>query len=389
MKIAIFSDTFSPQINGVARVAHQSAEILAKLGHQVMVLTAAARTNKEKLTSNNGFSVAFCPSLPVGVYPGERAALPFGFSAFSKIKKFGPEIIHSHTPFAIGWGSVFASKISGIKLIGTHHTFYDHYLKYIKMDYRWAKWLTWKYTVRYYNFCDLVISPSKSLADELVNRGLYKPIRIIANAIDTNFFKPATPEIKKRLKKKFGIADCSLIYMGRLSYEKNIDQALRAFSLAAKENSRISFMIVGDGPEKINLENFASDLGIRNKVIFTGFLRDGKLLETLQASDIFITASKSENMPLSVLEAMATGLPIVAVAEKGMPEIVKNGINGFLAGADDWRTMSEHILQICSDKKLREKFSSASHVLAADHSPANIGGLLEKTYQEVLNGKIT
>lgn len=389
MKIAIFSDTFSPQINGVARVAHQSAEILVKLGHQVMVLTATARANKKKLASDNGFSVAFCPSLPAGVYPGERAALPFGFSALSKIKKFGPEIIHSHTPFAIGWGSVLASKISGIKLIGTHHTFYDHYLKHVKMDYGWARWLTWKYTVKYYNFCDLVISPSKSLANELVDHGLHKPIKVIANAINTDFFKPASPETKKRLKNKFGIADFSLIYMGRLSYEKNIDQALRAFSLAAKKNPRLNFMVVGDGPEKINLENFTSDLGIRSKVIFTGFLRDGELLETLQASDIFITASKSENMPLSVLEAMAAGLPIVAVAEKGMPEIVKNGINGFLAEADDYRTMSKNILQMCSDKKLRKKFSSASRVLAAGHSPENIGGLLEKTYQEVLSGKIT
>ena len=388
MRIAIFSDTFFPQINGVANVAYQSAKSLADLGHEVVVFVASAKSNKETVKNSGNFKVVFYPSMPAFVYPNERAAFPVGISASVQLMKFNPDIIHSHTPFSIGWAAIFAAKSSGAKLVGTHHTFYDHYLKHVKMDYDWGKKLSWKLTVGYYNFCDLVLSPTQSLADGLVENGLGKPVKIFQNPIDTEIFAPVTKIKKDSLKKKFGIPGLSLVYMGRLSYEKSIDQAIMAFALAVKNNPKIRLMLVGDGPEKAKLEQLCSDLKIADKVIFTGVLRDSELAEALQANDAFITASKSENMPLSVLEAMATALPVVAVSEKGLKEMIKDGVSGLLSPADNAEKMSENILKIFSDAKLIKNMGAASRKSAEQYSGENITKSLEEIYKNILINKI-
>jgi len=180
----------------------------------------------------------------------------------------------------------------------------------------------------------------------------------------------------------------SLVYMGRLSYEKSIDQAISAFVLAVKNNPEIRLMLVGDGPEKANLKQLCDDLKIADKVIFTGILRDNELAEALQSNDIFITSSKSENMPLSVLEAMATGLPVVAVSEKGLKEMVKDGVSGLLSPADNAGRMSENILRIFSDEKLIKNMGAASRKLAEEYSVENITKLLEEIYKNILINKI-
>src|ERR1700733_12502908 len=166
MKIAIFSDTFFPQVNGVANVAYGSALSLSKLGHEVIVFAPIAPKNRH-LLKNLAFEVVVLPSLPAYFYPGERGAVPFSFSALKKLKKFNPDIIHSHTPFSVGCMAVIFAKMLKVKLVGTHHTFYDHYLKHIKMDFASARKFSWKLTDFYYNRCDLVLSPTQSLADEL------------------------------------------------------------------------------------------------------------------------------------------------------------------------------------------------------------------------------
>jgi len=387
MKIAIFSDTFLPQPNGVANFVYQSAQSLAERGHEVCVFTVCHAKHKALVTSCEKINVIILPSLPAGAYSGERLTLPMG-AAFKKLKKFQPDIIHSHTPFAVGWEAVWGAKILKTALVGTHHTFYDHYLKHIKADYNWVKRFSWKYTVAYYNRCDLVLSPSQSLADVMSVKGLKKPIAVLQNFIDTGFFlPPASACVKNELKKEFGVKGKSLVYMGRVSYEKSIDQVLKAFALVLKKNPSLQLMIVGDGPERNNLEKLAVQLGIKSKVIFTGLLLGEKLVKALQANEIFVTASKSENMPLSVLEAMAVGLPMITVQEKGLAELIKDGVNGFFVPSDQPQALAEKILELIGQSKTLEKFSIASRELANKYSKENVTCLLEKAYEQALKFK--
>jgi len=388
MKIAIFSDSFYPQVDGVASVVYESAQGLSKLGHDVYVFTASTgrffkhREGRKEKAQN--FTLFRIPSIPALIYSGYRLALPVGF-ALNKLRKIKPDIIHTHTPFSVGWEAVWSAKIFGIPIISTHHTFYNHYLKHAKVDYAWAKKVSWRYTIGYYNRCDFVLSPSKSLADELKFQGLKKPIKTLPNPIDTEFFQPVSSQTKKEeLKKTLGIKGISLVYMGRVSYEKSIDQVIKAAALAMKKFPNLQLVIVGDGPERKKLEKLANDLEIEQNVLFFGIKHGKNLVEALQANDVFLTASKTENMPVSILEAMATGLPVIGVDALGIPEIVLDNVNGFIVPPDGIKEMAVKILELIEDAKLRERFSKKSRELSLNYSQEEIVRKLENEYNKLI-----
>jgi 1,2-diacylglycerol 3-alpha-glucosyltransferase len=359
MKIAIYSDTYPPQVNGVASFAEKTARALTERGHNVQV-----------------FSTNVIPSLPFWGYPGERILLPLGFS-LPKVWKFKPDVIHTHTPLGIGWEAIYVSKLLRVPVVGTHHTFYDHYLRYVGMDYEFTKKMSWLYTVAYYNRCDFVMSPSRSLADFLIAHGLRRPTEIVPNCIDTDLFRPGENEKTGK----------TLVYMGRLGHEKSIDVVLRAFAILRKEFPGVELAIVGDGPERATLEGLARELGICDSVRFLGVKRGAELVHALQESDIFLTASASDNMPLSILEAMATGLPVVGANALGIPEIVRDGADGFLCAPFSPESMAEKTAILLRDPAMRKKFSESAHLAAQNYSRARVAENLENIYTKVIKKK--
>lgn len=385
MRIAIFSDTFLPQLNGVVTTVYQSAKSLIDLGHEVVIFTVARDPYKYIDQRYAHVKIITLPSIPAFIYPALRFTVPLGFAYF-QLKEFNPDVIHTHTPFAVGWEAVIGAKMLGVPLVGTHHTFYDDYLKHVKMDYKWGKKFSWKYTAVYYNFCDLILSPTQSLADALETQKLSKPVSILRNSLDTDFFMPVKKLIdKKNLKKRFGIKGQSIIFEGRLSYEKSLDIVLKAFALMSKKMPDLKLMLAGDGPERNNLEKLAEKLNVKEKVIFTGFIPYGeKVVETYRANDIYLTASKSENMPIAILEAMACGLPIIAVRERGLAEIINDNVNGFFAKTDDPADMAEKTLELLSNSALLKKFGKASRKLALQYSHKQVTSDLEKKYSDLI-----
>jgi 1,2-diacylglycerol 3-alpha-glucosyltransferase len=359
MKIAIYSDTYPPQINGVSIFAELSSRALTKRGHEVKV-----------------FSPASLPSMPFWGYPGERMVIPLGFSLLN-VHKFMPDIIHTHTPFGVGWEAIYAATILGVPVVGTHHTFYDHYLKHVHLENELSKKMSWIYTVTYYNRCDAVTTPSKSLGKTLADNGLKRPMYVVPNCIDTDLFVPSE---KKKKGNRF-------IYMGRLGYEKSIDVAINAFAILKKDLDAARFSIVGDGPERKDLEDLVSRLGLGDSVTFCGVKRGADLAEALREADIFLTASASENMPLSVLEAMASGLPVVGARSLGIPEIVRDGGNGLLFEPGNASDMAEKMRTLLGDAGMKEKFSEASRAFAMDFSMDRIGEMLEEVYEKIRKEK--
>jgi glycosyltransferase involved in cell wall biosynthesis len=378
MKIALFTDTFIPQVNGVANTVFRSAMSLSDLGHEVLVCTIS-KNNKEEITklSNNKIKILTLPSTSAIVYKGERLSAPIGL-AMVEMKKFQPDIMHTHTPFSVGWEAVLAAKKLKTPLIGTHHTFFDHYLKYVFLDYNWAKKISWKVTVGYYNRCQLVISPTHSLSDGLKENGLKRTVEIVVNPVNTEKFRPDQ-------NKKSGTKN--LVYMGRVGYEKSIDDVIRAVVEVKKKIPDIQLHIVGDGPEKENLQKLANDLGLAENVHFDGFLQGDDLIRALQKSDIFLSGSKSENMPLSILEAMAVGLPIIAVSSLGLVEIVADGQNGFLTSPGNPTEMADKVLELFADEKKLKNFSEKSREMSLQYSDRKSAEKLVEIYEKLIKTK--
>jgi glycosyltransferase involved in cell wall biosynthesis len=384
MKIALFSDTFAPQVNGVANTVKNSARALSQLGHEVCVYTLSAKNNKElENESSDLFKVITLPSIEIPFYPGERFYLPLGFS-IKNLMKFKPDIIHVHTPFSVGFEGAMLGKFFHIPIVGTHHTFFDHYLKHIHLDYSWARKFSWWSTVVFYNLTNTTISPTHSLKDELRSHGLKKPIEILSNSINFQVFYN-NKSTKKSTKK------LSFVYMGRVSYEKSIDEVIKAAAEVFKMLPESKLMIIGDGPEKTKLEELAKNLCVENNITFTGFLHGQSLVDALLENDIFVTASKSENMPLAVLEAMSVGLPIIAISSLGMSEIVERDGNGFLLPNEDTnRTIKNIANKICTllnNDKLRESFQKRSIELSLKYSEKETTEKLINIYKKILNLK--
>ena len=381
MRIALFTDTFPPEVNGVANTVERSAKELAKRGHTVCVFTVSKLSAKElRKQSGGAYGVETIPSLGVPIYLGVRVVPPVGL-ALRKIARFKPDILHAHTPFSLGWEAVWAARFLNVPLVGTHHTFFDYYLKHIHLDYSWAKHLTWKLTVWYYNRCDLVISPTRSLADGLVENGLKRPHEVLANGTDTDFFRPSSD--KSQSKSRLGLSEKVLIHLGRLSYEKSVDEVIRAFALLLEKEKDATLVIVGDGPSKAELEALARELGIERRVRFTGFILGKELLGYLQAGDVFVSASKSENMPLAFIEAMATALPIVAVRSLGLTEMIEHEKNGYLVAPGDRGAIAGRSLTLLQNVELRERFGAHSRTLSEKYSEAAVTERLEHTYTKV------
>jgi glycosyltransferase involved in cell wall biosynthesis len=360
--------------------------LLGELGHGVLVFTVSEKKEEDFLKISNGkFRVVKYRSLPFWCYPGERITMPYGL-VIKKIKDFQPDIIHTHTPFGVGWEAILAAKLFKLPLVGTNHTFYDHYLKHINLDFHFIKKISWKFMIAYYNRCDLVLSPSKSMAESLVKYGLKRQLVVFPNLVDTELFKPAlSSEEKNKLKMKLGIRGKAFIYHGRISYEKGIDQVIKAFALISKKNSNLILIIAGSGPEKENLIELVKNLNLVNNVIFTTFEHKPEFIDFLRASDVFVTACKNENMPLAVLEAMASGLPVIAVDALGLPEIVKDNINGFIVPPDNLKIMSQKMYELISSDQLLSKFSLVSRELSYNYSQSKFVQSLIQIYQKLID----
>ncbi|MFA5954056.1 MAG: glycosyltransferase [Patescibacteria group bacterium] len=386
MRIALFSDTFFPQVNGVATVVATSARDLIKRGHEVCVVTNSSPNSMmvRSTKTKDGYQLITVPSVRFPLYPGERLAIPLGMTVY-QMKKFRPQIIHAHTPFSVGLEALYLSRVFRVPLIGTHHTFHDHYLRHLRLDFDWAKWLSWKYIVGFYNRCHYVLSQSKALAEALEEHGLMKPITILPNAVDASFFSPADVPRRVALRSSLQLSGPVFVYVGRLSYEKNVAAVLEAVALAQKKLQRITLLVVGDGPERESLEALTKARGIADSVRFLGMKSSKEIVEILQVSDGFITASCSENMPMTILEAMAVGLPIVGVRALGVPELVKEKENGFLAEPGDTKALAAALVTLAEESELQERYGKSSRQLALQYDPEKLLLQLETIYKQALN----
>ena len=390
MKIAIFTDTFMPQTNGVVSVVKTHARELKKRGHDVIIFTAQPkRSQKKKVLEEFGkekIKVHFIPAFELPTYKEYRVATPTWVKSYVIIKKFSPDIIHSHTNFGVGWEAINCAKLLGVPLFGHHHTFWTDYLHHLKIDREFMKKVAHYYIASYFNRCNLIISPSQSLKDELLENKVTKPVHVLANSIDLNAFK--TDKKKADLKRQLGLQSNKVVmYFGRVSKEKSIDVLLKAFKEVVKQLDDARLLIIGDGPAMKDLKALAKKLKIQDKTIFTGMLTGKELHEAVAAADIFASASASENQPMTFLEAMSFGLPMVGTNAKGAPELIHDKKNGLLFPPKNHRKMAECIIKILRESKRQEEMGASSARYAKDYSNEKIIEELLRDYQMLIREK--
>lgn len=384
MHIAFFTNYYHPVVNGVVRSVASFREVLMNQGHNVFVF-AQADVNYE---DTEPFIFRY-PSLQLPL-PGDiSTALPVSPFVEQLLPSLKLDVIHTHHPVLLGQTAARRAHEMGLPLVFTFHTQYWEYTHYVPfpieaiqefLKNRVHKWLR-----EYVQKCQHIIIPSESMRDFLVQEyGLHELYTVIPTGTNLEPFLKA--DGKALRKEKGWEKETILISVGRLAPEKNWDTLLQAFAKVAPEHPKLRLVLIGDGPAKDGLQQLSSDLGIARQVTFTGSLPFEEIPVYLKAADVFTFASVTETQGLVTIEAMAAGLPVVAVDGSGTRDIMEHDKQGFLV-ENDPDALAEGIRKLLSDPQRIKRFSHNALKKAKTFDVNMLGKKLVDVYQQAIEDK--
>lgn len=340
MRIGMVTACYKPVINGVTRMVSLYKKYLEELGHEVIVFTLG-----EPDPAGDELGVIRSPAIPVA--QGYYVSMRYSREAQELLAQM--DIIHCHHLFM---SVEMAHRYGRCPIVYTNHTRYDLYTgSYIPLPQPAADALMRQIWPEFTDFADVVVTPSESVRRVMLDFGVRRPIEVIPNGVDLRpFSQPEHPRSKRHL----GIPESVILlaYVGRLSSEKNLDVLLQQFAIAREIVPDLHLMLIGKGPIEDELRDVVHQLGIDNVVHFMGAVGYDEVGNYLAAADIFVTASISEVHPLTVIEAMAAGLPIAAVASPGITDMVEVGRSGYLTNQPEGG-MAAAMVGLAADAKKR------------------------------------
>ena len=390
MRIGLFTDTYPPYINGVATSVCMLKKALEKKGHQVFLVTVNPDNMKYKY-EDNGKTIKI-PGLPTGIYDYRLSGI-YPIRVVNKIKKWKLDVIHSHTEFGVGTFARLISKQLNIPLVHTYHTMYEDYVHYITHGYfdKSSKKLV-EYLTLFY--CDTtaneLIVPTKKTWDLFKEKyGLDKNIYIVPTGIEIERFysekikKEAVDKIKHEFKIKKD--DFVLLFVGRLGKEKNIDFLIEAQKDLVSKIPNIKLIIVGDGPERVDFYNHAKKLNLDDKIFFTGMVPWEEVPNYYQVADLFVTASTTETQGLTVIEAMAAGVPPICIDDESFRLTVADHLNGRIF--KNKREYKIIINELYKDKMKIKNMAKQARLNAELHSSKHYAESVLDVYKHAIDNK--
>jgi glycosyltransferase involved in cell wall biosynthesis len=385
MRIAIFTDTFLPQVNGVVRSVVTTANELVRRRHAVAVFTM----DVSKIDGQDGplgelDGRVLVHPYPSFTFPGFRhiqARFPTVREPLADLRRFRPDVMHLHTIFTVGWEAVLCARLLGCPLIGSHHGFLAEYLDNFRLDYQPVKRLLRRYLALFYNRCSAVITPARALARELLEHGLERPVHVLSNPIDLGRF--STARSKAELRERAGWVRPTVVHFGRLVAQKRVDVLLEGYARLRAGGVDADLQIIGDGRERPRLEALARGLGIDDRVHWTGMLHGQDLVERIAAADVFASASTTEVQPLVFLEAMALGLPAIGVAAGGVPEVVAEAKNGCVVAPGDPEALARALRRLLTDDALRAALGAGAREVVRSYDAGRVVADLIGLYEAV------
>lgn len=381
MNIAIFSDTYSPQVNGVVSSILTLEKKLREQGHQVYVFTIS-HPEAPKYEPY----VHRMASIPFVFLKDHRVGIMYSNKAVKEVKKLKLDVILSQTEFSMGMFARLISKKLDIPIIHTYHTVYEDYMHYVSKGISLSPNIARKYSKVFCNHVDGIVAPTKKTEKLLRSYGVKKTIRIIPTGIDFTPFCPEsyTNEEVEKLKDIFKIPKDHpiVLFVGRVAKEKSIDVLIKAMPKLLEQVPDARLVIVGDGPERLALEELAANLGVRDQVIFTGMQPWRTIGRMYQLGDVFVSASVTETQGLTFAEAMAAGLPVIAMEDESIAGFVRDGYNGQLFHNSDELAMQ--LVRVLSDKTYRQLLSDNARHSVKPLSAETFGHHAELFYKEVI-----
>ncbi len=347
MRIGMVTACYKPVVNGVTRMVSLYKKHLQAAGHEVTIFTLGDPD------PDDGPEVIRSPGLMLGDY-GYYISARYSSKAQALLQEM--DVVHCHHLFM---SVEMAHRYGRSPIVYTNHTRYDLYTGSVtSLPQPAADAIMRQIWPEFTDYADVVVSPSDSIREVLLEFGVRRPIELIENGIDLRpFHNPPQPCSKTSLN----IPETAVLvtYVGRLSPEKDIDILLEQFAVAKDVIPNLHLMIVGNGASRPELEKQTSQLGVADSVLFTGSLAYENIGNYLAAADIFATASVTEVHPLTVIEAMATGLPVAAIASPGIIDTVESGVSGLLTNKPAGG-LAAALVGLASNKAWRQQMGAAA-----------------------------
>lgn len=333
MKIALFTDTYFPEINGVATSCKSLRDILVKHGHEVLVITTNPFSNK--LLVEDG--IIRLSGVELKRMYNYRLANFFNRKAMKLIRQFDPDLCHVQTEAGVGIFGRIAARNLQIPVVYTYHTMYEDYTYYVTKGHfdRFAKGLMRSFFRGVINNSDEFITPSSKTKDYMRQIGVDVFANVIPTGVDFEKFYPSNIKkgVKEELREKFGINSetFTLLSLGRIAKEKSIDFSIKCFAKFLKDYPSIDtkMVIVGKGPGEDELKALVKELDIADKVVFTGPCSPDEVQNYYQLGDAFVSASLSETQGLTYMEAMAAHLYVMARYDHNLLDVIQDGVSGY------------------------------------------------------------
>ena len=383
MHIAFFTNYYHPVVNGVVRSVASFRENLVKQGHNVFVFAQS----DSNYTDSEPFIFRY-PSLPLPL--GDiSTAIPVSPFVDQLLPILKLDVIHTHHPILLGQTAARKAEELGLPLVFTFHTQYWEYTHYIPFPQEviqdFLKNAVHRWLREFMQKCQHIIIPSESLREILVrDYGLHERYSVIPTGTDLEPFLQADG---KSLRAEHGWQDEKvLVSVGRLAPEKNWDTLLQAFAKVYEKHPGVRLVLIGDGTARQTLETLSAELGITDRVTFTGALPFEQIPRYLKAADLFAFASVTETQGLVTIEAMAASLPVVAVDGPGTRDIVEHGKQGFLV-ENDPEALAGALNQLLSDPQKMKRFSSHALKKARTFDVKELGKQLIGVYEQAIQDK--
>lgn len=372
MRIALFTDTFAPQVNGVAMTLDRLVKYWERKGIEYIVFAP-----DDLVQTEDSDHIKRILSLPFPLYPECRIPLSRYANIEKQLLDFKPDLIHLATPFTLGLIGLRFGQRHKVPMVASYHTHFDQYLDYYRLLF--LKKMLWTYVTWFHSHCERNYCPSASTKQILEENGIQN-VEIWGRGIDRSLYHPSFRN--SDFREKYGISPDKLLllYVGRVAPEKDIDILLESYrTLPQDVTDRVHLVIVGDGPylSKINKEEIPN-------IIWTGFLRGKELSEAYASCDLFVFPSTTETFGNVVLEAMSSGLPVVGVDSGGVVDTITHMKNGLLCHPRSVESFREGINLLIRNDHLRQQMAYFARMNATKRSWESIFDRLTDSYCTVL-----
>ena len=381
MRIGIFTDSYKPYTSGVVTSITTFRDELTRMGHEVHIFAPSyphyhdVEPNVYRFYSvpslnNTGFTLA------IPIYPGLGTL----------VKHLRLDIIHVHSPMIMGRVGLRYAHRYNIPLVFTYHTRYDQYVHYVPVAQELAKEMTVKYSTSFCNHCDHIITPSEEIRAIIRENEVRKPVTVIPTGIPLQMFADGDPQW---LRRHFDIPmdNKILLFVGRLTKEKNLEFLIRTFQMVKEKMPQTTLVLTAQGPLEEELKAMCCHLGFDSQdVVFTGAVPYDQLVNVYHSADLFVFSSLTETQGLVLTEAMACGLPVVAVRASGVRDMVDDGVDGILTNLDK-NEMAGAIVRVLSNDVLYQQLHNNALLKAESLSARSMALKLEEIYKRLITGR--